>query len=372
MMSRPAVFDSDGHILERQSDIRKYLEAPWDRRKTPLFPAGQPWDSNLFETRGYPGQYSREMSPSEQVDAWLGIMDREGIETAVCFPTGAGAVTRLQEPTFAAAVARAYNNHVAKDYNSRTDRFKVVGVLPMQDPVEATKELRRAVTELGLVSFEILSQGLQTPLGDPMYHPIYAEAERLGCPLSIHGSRGVPQEVGAAGYKTFNEVHTYVFPAGVLLHFTSVIYNAIPVIFPKLRLAFLEIGATWLPYWLDRMNEHWEIRGEFEAPKLTKKPGDVVRESPIYFTLEAGESLLPQTIDYLGDSHFMYASDFPHWDAAFPKNLDELWNHRELSTSTKEKILYHNARAFYGIKPAVDSIVEGAGRAAASGKAQSA
>jgi predicted TIM-barrel fold metal-dependent hydrolase len=49
----------------------------------------------------------------------------------------------------------------------------------------------------------------------------------------------------------------------------------------------------------------------------------------------------------------MYASDFPHWDADFPKNIDRVWNHPDLSRETKEKLLAENARAFYGLKSAV-------------------
>lgn len=349
MTSRPAVIDADGHVLERQSDVRKYLEPPWDKRPTPLWPSGQPWDTNLFGTLGYRSQYRSGMSPEEQVETWLKIMDPEGIETAVCFPTGSGGVTKLQERPFAVAVARACNNHFAREYNSRTERIKCVGVLPLQDPAEAAKELRRAHCELGLVSFEILTQGLRLPLGDLFYEPVYAEAERLGCPLAIHGTRGGAEEVGALGYRTFTEVHTYAFPASMFFHFTSIVFNAIPLKFPKLRLAFLEIGATWLPYWLDRMDSHWEKRGQYDTPALTKKPGDLVRRSPIYFTLEAEETLLPQTIEYVGEEHFMYASDFPHWDAEFPKNLTDLWEHPGLSVRTKEKILYENAKLFYGL-----------------------
>ena len=47
---------------------------------------------------------------------------------------------------------------------------------------------------------------------------------------------------------------------------------ALPVRFPKLRFAFLEIGATWLPYYLDRFDEHWEKRAQCEMPLLEEKP----------------------------------------------------------------------------------------------------
>ena len=52
MADWPPVIDADGHVLERQSDIRKYLEPPWDRRNTGLWPSDQPFDTDLFDTLG--------------------------------------------------------------------------------------------------------------------------------------------------------------------------------------------------------------------------------------------------------------------------------------------------------------------------------
>ncbi len=346
MADWPPVIDADGHVLERQSDIRKYLEPPWNRRNTGLWPSDQPFDTDLFDTLGYRG-YDRGMSPAQQVETWLKIMDEYNIEEAVLFPTGSGNIPKLREPEFCVAACRAANDHFAKEYNALSGRIHCVGVLPLKWPQEAAKELRRGVTELGLVSFELLSMGLPTALGDPMYDPLYEEAQRLDVPLSVHGNRSSSAEVGAGALRTFAEVHCYTFPVGIFLHFTSMIFQGVPVRFPKLRLAFLEIGASWLPYWLDRMDEHWELRGEFEAPHLKKKPSEVVRESRVYFSLEAEERLLPQTIEYVGDDHFLYASDIPHWDGEFPKNLKYLWNHPDLSRKTKEKIAYHNGKEYF-------------------------
>ena len=70
MPDRPPVIDADGHIQERQSDIRKYLQPPWDRRQSGLTVGSGPWDRELFGTLFYP-EYPRGMSPAEQVDVWL-------------------------------------------------------------------------------------------------------------------------------------------------------------------------------------------------------------------------------------------------------------------------------------------------------------
>ena len=44
MVDWPPTIDADGHVLERQQDIRKYLEAPWNRRQTGLWPSDQPFE----------------------------------------------------------------------------------------------------------------------------------------------------------------------------------------------------------------------------------------------------------------------------------------------------------------------------------------
>lgn len=348
MATRPPVIDADGHYLERQEDIRKYLRAPWNRRKTPLFPSDQPWDSQLFDTRG--GEYQwRQISPREQVERWVRLIERQHFEAAVLFPTGAGGVAKLQEKEFAIAVAQAVNDYVAHELNGHDPRVKAVGVLPLRTPEAAAQEMRRAVKELGLISFELLTSGLPVALGDPFYDPIWAEAQELGIPLCIHGTRSNSYEVGADRLRTFSEVHAYAFTASMLLQFTSVLMNAVPQRFPRLKLAFLETGVTWLPYYLDRLDEHWELRGELETPWLTRRPSDLVRESEIYFSLEAEETLLPQTLTYVGDTHFLYASDVPHWDSDFPRTLEHFWAREDIPTESKEKVLLHNPRRLFGL-----------------------
>src|ERR1700745_665765 len=156
MADWPPVIDADGHVLERQSDIRKYLEPPWNRRNTGLWPSDQPFDTDLFETLGYRG-YDRGMSPARQGETWRGLMEGAGR-----FTPGPDNIPKRREPEFCVAACRAANDHFAKEYNALSDRIHCVGVLPLKWPDEAAKELRRGVTELGLVSFELLSLGLPT------------------------------------------------------------------------------------------------------------------------------------------------------------------------------------------------------------------
>ena len=214
MMNGP-VIDADGHVLEKERYIRKYLEAPWDKRSTSLRTRDQPWDANLFDSFEMAVRWE-DLSPKEQIDEWHAVMEREGMVHAICFPTGSGNVSKIQELDFALAVARACNTHFAKEFNALSDRVSCVGVLPLRDPKAAAEELRRGVTELGLKGFEILPMGLPMALGSTFYDPVYAEAEKLGAVIGIHGSRSNSHEIGAANLSTFAEVHSYAFTVGLV------------------------------------------------------------------------------------------------------------------------------------------------------------
>ena len=100
------VIDADGHVLEKERYIRKYLESPWDKRSTALRTRDQPWDANLFDSFEMAVRWE-ELSPRQQIDEWHRIMDREGMEKAICFPTGSGNVSKIQELPFQLAIARA-------------------------------------------------------------------------------------------------------------------------------------------------------------------------------------------------------------------------------------------------------------------------
>ena len=155
--------------------------------------------------------------------------------------------------------------------------------------------------------------------------------------IAVHGARNHPHELGAGTFETFSEVHSVGFAVGVIAQLTNVINEGIPDRFPNLRLAFLVIGCTWLPYWLDRLDEHWKKRGAVEHPDLKGPPSECARERQVYFSIEAEETLLPETIKYLGDSHFVYATDSPHWDCEFPENLEGLAQRSDLSTEVERK-----------------------------------
>jgi predicted TIM-barrel fold metal-dependent hydrolase len=339
--------DADGHIFERPDEIRPYLDKRWSNRTTNLWPGGQPWDTELSGKLKLPYDYNRGMGAKEQRELWTRICDEHELDKAVLFPTGSGNCSKNQEVDYARDVCRAINRHLAADY--MTDRLFPVGALPLRDPQTAAAEVEYATQELGLKGFEVVTDGLPFGLGDPFFDPVYEMAEKCGATIGIHGTRHWAHEWGANKLRTFGEVHAYAFTAGMLLNFTSVMCQGLPIRFPKLKMGFLEVGATWLPYYLDRLDEHWEKRAEEEMPLLKKKPSDTFRESSLKVSLEGKETLLRETIDYVGVEHLIYATDVPHWDGEFPENLEEIRETNVITDKEKQAILHDNTEQLFSL-----------------------
>src|SRR5215831_18219746 len=83
-MSNFAAIDADGHIIENENDIRKYLQEPWNRRSTALRPGDQPWDNHMFDSFQSERVWGK-LSPREQIARWHELMDEHQIETPSVF-----------------------------------------------------------------------------------------------------------------------------------------------------------------------------------------------------------------------------------------------------------------------------------------------
>jgi predicted TIM-barrel fold metal-dependent hydrolase len=71
----------------------------------------------------------------------------------------------------------------------------------------------------------------------------------------------------------------------------------------------------------------------------------------VVVTCEPDEDALPCVVDLLGDRCVMFASDYPHWDGAWPRATTELKEHAEgrLAPSALARVAAGNAQDFYNL-----------------------
>jgi predicted TIM-barrel fold metal-dependent hydrolase len=218
--------------------------------------------------------------------------------------------------------------------------------VPLQDPKAAVEEANRAVTKLGLSSIAVASQGMKEHLGSQTFWPLYEEMERLNVPLCVHNRREGP--AGEIRFDSFIFMHTIGRPVETFIQFAGLMYGGVPERFPKLRIAFLECGVGWVPYWMERMDEEWEKRGKVEAPLCKHEPSEYIKQGNLFFAMEPEEETLPYVIERIGDDKILFASDYPHWDGMFPYVTKTIRGRKDISDRAKDRILGENAKRFYG------------------------
>jgi predicted TIM-barrel fold metal-dependent hydrolase len=150
---------------------------------------------------------------------------------------------------------------------------------------------------------------------------------------------------GIDRYDNFFMTHMISHAFEQMLAALSIIAGGVLERFPRLKVAFLESGCAWLPFWLHRMDEHYEKRAH-EVPWLRMKPSDYFRRQCL-ITCDPDEATIPAVVNYIGEEYVAWASDYPHWDAVFPGALEELRKHMSgLSEGAQQKILAENAKRF--------------------------
>src|ERR671936_333134 len=273
------VIDGDGHIFEDAEAISSYLPSPYREAgpypMTKLIPAVDHLHTQIGKL--LPGAFAggKHVGPEE----WLEFMAEVGIESTVLYPTSALGYGRMVDLDWSVAVCRAYNDWLSATYVRRDPRFHGMALVPLQEPSEAGKELRRAVTELGLSGAMLPSNGLPLPLGSKPYWPVYAEAERLGCSLAVHG--GCHDDFGMDHLNMYVPVHALGHPWGLTINCASIVYNGIFNRYPGVRIAFLEGGIAWLLLCLERFHSSHEthfqhIPADQYGPREGERPDQYI------------------------------------------------------------------------------------------------
>ncbi len=357
-----AVVDADGHLEENHIDWKERLPDRYKSQAPERRPSSNGQLRTIIEGKAWPrpaglgigvgGPYSRPHPRRPgMTDPKLRLvdMDSENIDVAVLFGAGlAGTLPALDDAGLAAALATARNTWLAEYCAENPKRIKGTAALAQQDINASVEELHRSVKELGFVGASLFPNVKGRHLGDPYYFPLYAEAEQLNVAICVHmflGRYG-SDATGTERVDKFFYSHLFGHPFEQMIALSVIIGEGVLDRFPKLRLVFLESGCGWLPYWFERMDEHYEVLG-VQLPALKSAPSKLLERGQLYFSCEADEKELAHVIDIIGEDWIVFASDYSHFDSRFPGASEPIVNHPKLSDATKRKILNDNARRLY-------------------------
>jgi predicted TIM-barrel fold metal-dependent hydrolase len=279
--------------------------------------------------------------------ARLADMDLEGIDVAVLYPPGSGEEWAMDDAEFAGALCRTLNDARAEFASHAPDRLKLVAKLPMIEPKLAAEELERCVTQHGFVGLVTATHIRDKNLDDPSFDVVWQTAQRLGVAVCAHGGGQAPGQTPFAieRFATRLGIHAITHPVGAMeavYHFTV---GGILHRFPELRVGFMEAGVGWLPFWIDRLDEHWERMPE-QAPGIDRPPSHYFR-GRCFLTAEPGDRTLRWVIEAEGPEIVCYASDYYHWDSEFPDSVRLFAERTDLPSGAFRQLFSANAARLY-------------------------
>ncbi len=362
------ILDSDIHIMEPADLWDRYLDEPYKGRVKGLY------DFTLDMRIEIDGKVvptvlgtderlaTKEMTLTEDVykrfreGGWtsklqLEAMDQEGVDIAVIYPSRGlcGVAIEGMDPNLANAIARAYNNWLYDFCQEDPSRLLAAGMVSPFDIEEAVSETKRCSRELGFKAV-FLRPNLVGGRNwyDTYYEPLWATIEEQGISLGFHESQGplLPQ-VGSRFGSNAMLRHTVTHPFEQALALMAFCGGGILERHPDLRVGFLEGNCSWVPFVLWRLDEHWERLGGVYAPELKMAPSEYFKRQ-CFVSIECDEEPAKYAIDWMGDDHIVFSTDFPHPDSKFPDSVDKFLS-LPLSDESKRKLLWDNCASYYGL-----------------------
>ncbi len=355
------IVDVDAHHYETEcwAEITKYIENPVIRRISEAASAKGRGKSILLNQVGnqdiggrvvrYQDRKLEKVEEGQSRDLLVTkrAMEAMGIDYTILFPTPMLSMGMHPQVEVEVACARAYARWITENIVAKEPSIKTMLYLPFNDPDASLKIIEEFSDRPGVVGFMVTATR-NKPIHHNSYMKVYQAIEERNLPLGFHGVYSWNERYFEQLNK-FISVHALGFPFYNMIHLTNFVINGIPERFPNLKVIWIESGLAWIPFLMQRLDHEYLMRSS-EAPSLTKKPSEYMRD--FYYTsqpMERPENLdiLKTTFDMINaEERLLYASDYPHWDFDLPSVIYDL---PFLSEQAKRNILGGNAAKLFNL-----------------------
>jgi len=363
------VIDADGHICETKSLWQDYVPQRYRDRtiriergddgqdrtwingvvREDLLPA-MACVPNGMDDPDNPPTWDDITLGSHDGSARVAVMDEEGIEHSLLFPSMYLLLGDIEDPGVAAAACHGYNEWVADMCKDGRGRLDAVGLVPLQSVDAATKEVAH-IAQLGLKGVCFRPERYSgMALHDEILAPFWNAVADQGLFAAVHGSFGSHMPSFASSrYKNTFFTHMICHPFEQMAACMDIVCGGVLQRHPGLRVAFLESGLGWLEYWLGRMDEHFEVMGA-RVPWLERRPSELFREQ-CFISIEADEAHRLPKIQEMGlEKCVFWGADYPHYDCTYPGAVNELQEHlAPLDQTLADLIRHENAARFISL-----------------------
>ncbi|MEE8473886.1 MAG: amidohydrolase family protein, partial [Myxococcota bacterium] len=259
------------------------------------------------------------------------------------------------DPGFAMAMCRAWNDWAHEAYWDHRDRILPMAMVPTLDVEAAIGELQR-VAERGFRGITIPCKPEYGPTGmdhrnynQPEFEPLWSAIEDVDLPVTIHVSTGRdPRAASGPGGAIVNyAVHCCAASQEPVANLCA---SGVLERHPKLRFATIEAGIGWVPWLLEAMDEAFYKHRMWVSPDLKEPPSFYYRRQGLS-SFGEDRSGLALAVEHDLVENFMWANDYPHHEGTWPHSAAAIERTMGgLSDAQREKILGGNAARFFGVE----------------------
>jgi predicted TIM-barrel fold metal-dependent hydrolase len=273
-------------------------------------------------------------------------MDFMGVDHQMIYPTTLYA-RMTNDAGFEAALMRSYNRYVGKQCQFAPKRLKWAGFLPLRDPKQGCAAIEEMIT-LGATAAVVYGTAGDRLLCDKSFTPVWDELHRSGLPLCVHMGMSYPPFLGVCN--GLLAAHGIGMSLPAQMAFVAIVGHGMLDRYADLKVGFFEFGAEWILYMVARLDHYLPI-DRSQMPIKDEVPQRSIEEyaksGRIFVAGEAGDKLLRQEIELLGEDQFLYSSDLPHGEGRH-NAAKEIICRGDIGETQKRKILYDNAVRFFG------------------------
>lgn len=384
------VFDADNHFYDAADALTRHLESQFvDAGKVAVdyrpdvyaqhrkrmqeefgievgLPGSNTYKANPLkiedpEERAKVVNSFRLMAPAFQNrENRLEVMDVQGLEAALMFPTGVGLSVEgefVDDAAANAANVRAYNRWVQDDWGfAYKNRIFTPAIVPLANVDVMVEELERTLAEGARTV--LLPPG---PLNgrspaDPYYDPFWARIQESGARVVVHLNYTKYQRAGAEfgydpdthyfdGFDAF-QWFSYWGDRPIMETVAAMIFHNLFTRFPDVRVGIIEHGAVWAPYTVRKMDHGFMMGREAQNGKLGERPSDVFRRH--FLVAPYPEENVARILDVLTPDQLVFGSDFPHPEG-LPDPVTYVNQLKDLSGEDQQKIMSTNLAGFLEI-----------------------
>jgi predicted TIM-barrel fold metal-dependent hydrolase len=260
-------------------------------------------------------------------DARLSVMDEQGIERCLLFPTLGVGVEGLMANNVAMAhkVFHAFNLWLDDDWGfSYLDRIYAAPHIPLLDPELAAQELDFVLARgARLIALRPAPANGRSP-ADPVWDPFWSRINEAKVPVAYHASAG-PDDYDVAFRHLWErqQPSDLAYQAtlaaalrdsrGILDMVLALILGNLFGRFPNVRVASIELGCAWVAYCLHVLDHAGTLLDRnivAFGSAVEDKPSDIFKDriSVSPFPEEDVRGL----IDLIGVDQVLFGSDWPH------------------------------------------------------------